>query len=148
MLLLAVVAILSVGVWSLVNAFGDRAASATPIFTIERDDVLDRLAVRTASDRADWSRLEITANQATVAVRLNAEATAAARTATIPQADSWVRLANAPDVMTNAEYLDLCGRDAGDAANEARVNVDVRLKDATSNAAIGHWIFSVVAACT
>lgn len=133
-LLVAIVVVLAATVFTLVSEVTSRRSETAPAFILRLDDAVDRLSVTSASPKADWNRLEITADQTTVRCALNAESGMASACA-VAASGTFVDITSASDDMRTGEFLDLCITPANSNA------VKITLRDVNANQIVGAWTF-------
>lgn len=132
-LMVAITVVLAATVFVLVSDIGGQSTNTAPQVAWSPDEIQDRLSVNTATQNADWARLNLTSNGLNVRYALNNEATSTS------QKLPYMATAN-PARIQAGDYLSFC-------ANVAQSNVEIIVRDSTANAVILRHTFTSLAAC-
>lgn len=136
-LMVAITVVLAATVFVLVSDINP-GNQPSPAVSYTVDDTADRISVQTAGPKADWARLEIGSDVATLKFRFNADASNAAGTA-IPTG-TYVRVTSTSAQMKAGDFLDFC-------STSGTPDAKITLRDSTANAIVGEFKLNQVVAC-
>ena len=137
-LMVAITVVLAATVFVLVSDIGSQKSA--PVFKLNQSNSENTLSVESSDSKADWNRLEITANKVTVKFNLGANSNSTAGT-NISTADTFVDITGAANPMSPGEYLDFCG------SGGAVADVKITIRDTSASSLIGDWTFTSITAC-
>lgn len=129
-LMVAITVVLAATVFVLVSDIGGQTSNTAPQIAWAPDESKDRLGVNSATQNADWSRLNVS-GPATVRFALNADATSSSPA--LPQ-----RATTTVTRVQAGDYLDFCG---------TGVNVEIIIKDETANTILVRHTFTSIQPC-
>jgi flagellin-like protein len=145
-LMVAITVVLAATVFVLVSDIGGQQGAA-PAINFQSNEALDRLVVNSADSRADWARLQVSANGTTALMGAadcntsttdncaNDDGTAGPNIGTAARAVSAY-----PDQIGAGDFLGFCD-------NTANAQVTVTVVDIQANSKVGDYVFSDLRAC-